>query len=258
MSRRTRRNPLAVGLAALLTLWGCGVARAQFFTIAENPYERYRRLGVANPDHVERLQLGAYLAQWDFPSFPSGGISVRTDTRASALLTLDYFATPSLSLGGFWNRIPGSLHQSERTDLPGRIADFEGDFWDVHATYYFPDRTVRGWSVQVGYSTFHLDVDLAPALRNAGAQNFAVTTHSPSIWIANSQVGAARDPKGGRRTGVFGSLGYYTSSEFDKAWNVIVGGSWSFSPHLGLSGSVWINNLDDPEIRTSVGLTARF
>jgi hypothetical protein len=243
---------------ALIALLAQSVACAQVFTVPPNPFPQAPR--GAGAEKRQRLQFGAYLALWDFaPIAAPGAESERVDADSSPLVTADYSLTRSWSLGGWWNPLQGDLLAKPATGPQFKAAAFDASFWNVHATYYLPEKWAPGWSAQAGFSQLHYDVDVIQALRAVGAKNFGVTFSSLNIWVNKSQEVGTRRVHGRRRPiSLFGSFGYYTSSQFDRALNVILGGALPLSPHLRLSSSVWFNDLDDLNTRVTVGLDGDF
>lgn len=226
--------------------------------------QRFFPMLPANPR--DRLQTATYLAQWEFPPIPGDELpeSVASETlrpSAGPLLTVDYFLGRHLSIGGWWNRVSGDISMRElggERDLP--VATTDADFSDLHVTYYFPERQGNGWSIQAGYSRLHYDVKLISGLQiTSGEPGYGVTFTSPNVWINRTQrIGLRRI--GGRRRSmrVFGSLGYHSSTDFKRAWNLMLGGTVPLSQQLSFSGSVWFNRANQTSTRVTVGLTGSF
>jgi hypothetical protein len=242
----------------LLALMTAPAARAQTFSPANNPFSRAAP-GVA--PRKEQLQFGAYLTVWDFSPIRVPGVqSEKLQADPGPLITGDYFVTRCLSLGGWWNPFSGEVEARETPrGRAFKVADSETSFWNVHATYYPPEHWARGWSIQAGFSHLRHNVDVIQGLREVGVPNFAVNSSSLDIWLNRTQkVGFRRVQDQRVPISLFASAGYYTSSQFDRAVNVIVGGSLPMARHLSLNSSVWFNSLDRTNTRVTAGLAGSF
>lgn len=213
----------------------------------------------ANRYRFHRLELGAYFAAWDFaPTALNQVAAIELEADPGPLVTLDYHLSQRWSIGGWVNPISAEvtgLHQGRRL----KLADQDMLFWDIHAAYALPDRPLtRGVTVQLGYSALSNEVEVTPLLRLAGATDEAFTQTSPSLWINKVQhLKTARGRRPG--TSLFGSLGYYFTSDFDHDWNLIVGASVGLRDRLAANASLWLNGFDaDPRTRFTVGLTGYF
>jgi hypothetical protein len=242
------------GPAAWLLLLFPAAARAQFFTPPTNPL--LVRIARAPGEQVERLRAGAYAAQWTLGSYQSAGATVRRDSSPGLLVSADYFLSEQVSIGGWWNRFSGSDRQTGRPDLPRHVADFAVQFWDIHVTYYLPEAWAPGWSLQVGHTSLHSHEELVLLL---GGQSTGRTEDTLNLWIAKTQPLRARRALGSRHPVVlFGSIGYYPSASFHRAASLILGGSVDLSPRVSVSGSAWLEDLSDPDLRATVGLVGNF
>jgi hypothetical protein len=251
MRRQSRGCRLAVCILSVVVQ----AARANVLTPPTNPLEESpeRRIG--------RFRIGAYWAQWAVPSYRSGGATVHRNTEASPAITGDYALTNRVALGGWWNRIRGADDQSGRPDLPRRLGEFDFNAWDAHATYYLRNTPTEGrsrpaqeWSLQVGFTTLDQVLKPIPSLGNETAHTY----HSVNYWITLVQRvgGRSREPQG-HAVRLYGSVGYFPSRRFGRS-NLIFGGSVGLSRHLDLSGSVWLNDLEHLNLRTTVGLVGSF
>jgi hypothetical protein len=212
---------------------------------------------------VRRLQVGAYAAEWQFAPLKDKRLQTvreRLEVDTSYLLGLDYFVTRDLSVGGWLNPLHGpefALERGARSEF--KVADIDARFWDVHATYYLPGDRKKTWSLQMGSSHIHYDVDVVGGLEETGLKDFVFKQSSLNFWLNKTQEVGARRLRGRRRLiRVFGSVGYYTSSQFDRAWNIIVGGAVPLTDRLSFSSSVWFNDLNDTNTRVTAGLSTSF
>lgn len=247
-------------LICLLALATAAPAHAQRFSPASLFYEPRTPSGLLRFD---RVQIGTFMAQWDIPlaNVASASSAIELETEPSALVTADYFLTRRLSVGGWWN--PRSAELALTGAVPGgrlKLADVKTNFWDAHLTYALPDSSplTRGVSFQFGYSGLHYDINLTSAVQ--GGRNSAFSLHSPNLWVNKSQRVWQPMVRGERRpVTLFGSVGYYTSADFDHDWNVILGGSFYLTRHLSLTSSVWFNGLDErTNTRVTAGLAGSF
>jgi hypothetical protein len=208
-----------------------------------------------------RFLVGAYVASWDFAEIPvAGAADLDLEPSLSPLITVDYFLTRRLSIGGWYNPISGELN-GRLGSTKFKLADEDALFTDFHATYYLADRPLtRGVSIQAGYSVYHYDLEVAPVLRQLGARNLAFTEFSPNIWVNKTQQLGAPEIRGRRYpVALFGSFGYYTSTDFDTDVNLIFGTTVQLRKSLNLNASVWLNGLDsDQHIRVTAGFSGRF
>jgi hypothetical protein len=251
-----------IWLAALLGVLAPSPAQAQIFTPTINPFlampPGLRPPGTAR---IGRLQVGAYLALWDFAPVDVAGVqSEKIKADASPLLTGDYFVNKHLSVGGWWNPFGGKLDARETAGGPEfKVADIDANFWEAHATYYPSARQGDGWSFQAGFTRLHYDVSVIPALREVGVRDFGASFSSLDFWVHRTQQVGTVSIHGERRPiRVFASAGYHTSSQFDRAVNVLVGGSIPISSRLSLSSSVWLHDVGNTNTRVTVGLAGSF
>jgi hypothetical protein len=262
-------------LAVWVPLLAPAAARAQVPVIPINPFADVASetpsgevfgdtvLPEAPKRRVRRLQVGAYAAHWEFAPIQDkslGNVSERLTVDTSYLIGLDYFISRELSLGGWLNPLHGSefaLEPGARSEF--KVADVDASFGDVHATYYPPIDRQKSWSLQIGFSHIHYDVDVVQGLEETGASDFVVKQSSLNFWLNKVQAVGSRRIGGRRRLiRVFGSLGYYTSSQFDRAWNIIFGGAVPLTEQLSFSSSVWFNDLGDTNTRVTAGLAGSF
>lgn len=244
-------------LPVLISLLAPGAARAQIFTVPSNPFPQARS---GTRPRLERLQVGVYAALWEFaPLKVSGTSSERLNADPSPLITVDYFISEKLSVGGWWNPFSGDVEARNTAGRNFKAADTDSSFWDLHAAYYLSRRRANGWSIQGGFSHLRNNVKVVQALRDVGVRSFAASSSSLNIWVNRTQqVGSRRVRREHRPISLFGSVGYYPSSQFDHAANIIVGGTAPLAAHLSLSSSVWFNSLDHTNTRVTVGLAGSF
>lgn len=217
------------------------------------------------PNPRDRLQTASYLAQWEFPPISGDELPFQVESQslkadAGPLLTMDYFLRRHLSVGFWWNRVSGEIAMQERgSRLALKLADAEADFWDIHVTYYFPERRGSGWSVQAGFNRLHYEVTPVFGLQRVGRPSSEITFTSPNIWVNHSQRVGIRNIGGRRRSiRLFGSLGYHTSAEFERSVDLMIGGALPVTRRLTLSSSVWLNDLHKTSTRVTIGLTGAF
>jgi hypothetical protein len=209
---------------------------------------------------VRRLQVGAYLAEWQFAPLKVQSARERLEVDTSYLVGLDYFLSPDLSIGAWLNPLHGPERATERGARTSfKVADVDASFRDVHATYYLPGDRQKSWSLQVGFSHLHYDVNVIPGLEELGIHDFTFKQSSLNAWLNKTQEVGGRHI-GGRWRPIllFGSVGYYTSSQFDRSWNLIFGGAVPLTEALTLSSTVWFNDLNDTNTRVTAGMTASF
>jgi hypothetical protein len=262
-------------LAVWLPLLVPAAARAQVPVIPINPFADVASempsgevfgdtvLPAAPRRRVRRLQVGAYAAHWQFAPIKDkslGNVRERLTVDTSYLVGLDYFVSRDLSLGGWLNPLHGpefALEPGARSEF--KVADIDASFGDVHATDYPPVDRQRSWSLQVGFSHIHYDVDVIPGLEETGSSDFIFKQSSLNFWLNKVQAVGVRRLRGRRRLiRVFGSVGYYTSSQFERAWNIILGGAVPITDQLSFSSSVWFNDLDNTNTRVTAGLSGSF
>lgn len=289
---------LVGSLLALSALLAPGVAHAQIFSVYVQPEAAQTTTPGKDAPRFRRLQIGSYLALWDQPpvqnlpvvvSSVSGGrarrIGLDVDTGASPLITADYFITRRLSVGGWWNPIRGTA-EVDRGELRRRFGsvpvgqtdfDFYDNFFDVHAAWHLPDRVgflprflTSGVVVQVGYSVQNIDLD-APQGRNVAiafgqpgqpvGADFGETRTSANAWVTKSfNLGTPFRGRPDRPISLFVSGGHYFSEDFDNAWNIMGGVTFTLSERLSISGSYWrvLPEDGDDQSRFSIGVVGRY
>jgi hypothetical protein len=203
---------------------------------------------------LQKLQIGIYWTHWQLPGYEQYGATVSRDTIGTPLFTADYFVTHNLSVGGWWNKIVADDNQTGRPGLPRKLADVDVVFWDAHATYYLPEKRAKGWSVQLGYSSLHYDVHFVPEV---GGGNIVGTDRSVNLWITKTRGVGRRRASQRQPVYLYVSVGYIPSPSIGTT-NLIFGGSVAITPHVDLTGSVWLNDLEKVSVRSSVGLVGRF
>jgi hypothetical protein len=244
-------------LAALLALLASRAVQGQSFSPPISPL--LLRYGQTPRDRYEKFRIGAFWAKWDLPSYTvagagptGGGLPVERHTEASALVEADYFLNDSLSIGGWWNQISGEDRQTARTDLRPEIASFDATFWDLHVTYYPKVNWTDGLSVQLGWNTLHQEVTRS---RQLGGTKHERTNSSINLWLSKTQQVGSRGAR--HPIFIYGSLGYIPSPVFGNT-NLLFGASVDLIPHLSLGGSAWLNDLEDLNVRWTVGLVGGF
>jgi hypothetical protein len=208
------------------------------------------------PTRLKRLLLGAMYANWDVAGFSGGrGLGkVDLSARSSPLITADYYLNDHLSVGAWYNPVGLSGRVGGVTALDGTA-----HFWDAHATWYFK----HGLSVQSGLS--HISENLKTTTTIGGSEPGTIALSrgrrlknnktSVNLWLSKTQTVT----HGLHGLTLYGSFGYYPSSDFDHALNIIAGGSVGLLPNISLTGSVWWYNLQGQvETRATVGIAARF
>jgi hypothetical protein len=250
--------PVWCCLAAAICLLCPTIADAQIFS---PPIDRL----VFLTQRVERLTVGTYWSQWEFPSVRLAGFTAQQRTEPSPLLTADYFLTQDLAIGGWWNRIRGEDRQRQCLTLDEKLGDFDFTVWDAHVTYHLPDQEPTGWAFQLGYGELkgRQRVNLPtgfgcpPIPIPTTRRRFDDTFRSLNFWVVNTQRLSGQAITSRHPVYVYATAGYFTSPEFGHT-NLIVGGSVGLSPQISLSGSVWLNNLDNLSVRTTLGLVGQF
>jgi hypothetical protein len=206
-----------------------------------------------------RLRAAAYLTLWQFPGLPTGGgTHNELHARPSSLLTLDYFLTPRLSIGGWWNPYSADLIGVSASSKSTKLADVDGDFWNASLMYHLSRTETRDWAVQAGYSALHYGVDELPQ-PGFQPENFALTRKSANLWLhyARRLKGFTfRDHR--YPVSLFGSAGYYFSEDFNHSANLLLGSSIDLNRHLSLSSSVWLADLANLKTRFTFGLSTRY
>lgn len=263
-----------VGAAAAAALLAPGAARAQLLVQTENPFapREAEAPAEARKPPSRRLVIGAFWTDWEnVPSrplrkiqsdFAALGLPLSFDSGSSALLTADYFVTRDLSIGGWWNPQSGTLEGASA--LGFLRASVQSNFWDVHATYYMDrlSRWTRGLSFQVGFTGLNTDIDGTAGVTAGPLFSIedAISSYSTNLWLNYNRQVAAPEFRGRRHPlSLFASVGYYTSTQFDNDWNLILGGSLALNDTLSLGGSIWINGLGKTNNdRVTVGLIGRF
>jgi hypothetical protein len=232
-------------LLVLLVLSGLRIA----------PARAQRFFPILPPDPKERLQVGTFRSKWDFPSQKYPDFVVRKRSNYSLLITADYFVTRRLSVGGWWHDLAGTYNVSGHPDYKPNevIADFSGKLRDLHVTHYLSDARGSVWSVQAGYNT----VQIEQRLRGGGRKD-TMTLRGPNFWIYRSEQVGGRSLKQHRHLiHVFVGVGYFPSADFRYASSAMLGGSVDLSPRYSVSGSVWLFDLNDAAVRTTVGLVRK-
>lgn len=269
-------------LLALSTLLAPGVAHAQIFSVYIQPKAQDAPTPNAKAEKFRRLHIGGFLALWDSPPIgatrfqleggPAGTLTTvraEPDLDASPLVTADYYLSPHFSIGGWWNPVQGDI--DVRRGAAGRARlDFRDNFYDGHIAFHAGDRRwgflpriiTKGLTIQAGYSVQNIDVDALPGTAfPGGGADAAFTLTSPNLWITKAfDLGSPFRGREDRPVSLFVSAGQYFSEDFDNAWNLMGGVTFTISPRLSLSGSYWRVFSEDTgqQQRISVGLTGRY
>jgi len=186
------------------------------------------------------------------------GANLRRDADPSPLIIGEYSLGKHVGIGGWWNHITGSDHQTGRMDLPPKVADFDLIFWDVHVRYYLRNDWRASSSVQLGVNTLHFDVRPVKKVREMGGRGTLGSFRSPNFWVSRTQrVRGRSDPRSRHPVDVYISVGYIPSPGFGNA-NIIFGGSIGLSRTFSLGGSIWLNDLENISPRTTDGLVGTF
>lgn len=296
--RTSRWSALAAGLGLLLAPTAAraqGFSPGSLLLQPVAPGGKVRRLNVgayfskwdSTPDsHVLTTRMFAeefknFVRPFEaiFPGTSLKAPTLEFATEASALLTADYQVSKHLSVGGWWNpqntsvrgskRIPITLAQGTAIVSADYISRQSADLYDLHAIYNPQLEGFRGLSFQAGFSGAHTNsaTALVFSFTSPSGQSISqgvrgeesFSNRSFNLWLNGaSRVASPRFRGKPRPVTLFGSFGYYTSSQFNNATNLITGLSVDLAPSLALSGSVWLNDLSRINKRVTVGLSGKF